>query len=261
MLFAQRVILVEGLSEQLLLSILARYLGKSLEDNHIAVINVGGRFFDHFLHLFNNTKPHTISKKIVCLTDRDPVRRSMSGGNFSTCYPFQHNQDTAIYEYKDNATEKMQQYMAYTNVQFFSQDEIKGKTFEYDLVIHNPTLELLVTESMSNQSEIKNLMRSFKDNKPVDDLLNILPDGTKDNLNKKNKEIKQGIRECNWANDNDKKTAIIASRYLNSVAKKGENAFELAYALENNLNIKGQDGYQDFIVPTYIENALGWICQ
>lgn len=63
MLFAQRVILVEGLAEQLLVSILARYVGKSLEDNHIAVISVGGRFFDHFLHLFDNPKPHPFPKR------------------------------------------------------------------------------------------------------------------------------------------------------------------------------------------------------
>jgi len=261
MLFAQRVILVEGLAEQLLLSILARYMGKSLEDNHIAVINVGGRFFDHFLHLFDNQKPHTIPKKVVCLTDRDPVRKSTSGGSFSKCYPFQHNQDTASYEYKDNATEKMQQYKnVHSNVQFFSQDEVKGKTFEYDLVLHNPTLELLVTESMSNQAEIKDLMCSFEDDKQVEELLNKLSEGTETNPNEKNIEIKRGIRECNWNNDNDKKAAIIASRYLNSVAK-GENALELAYALENNLNKKGKAGYQDFIVPSYIKNALGWICQ
>jgi putative ATP-dependent endonuclease of the OLD family len=260
MLFAQRVILVEGLAEQLLLSILSRYMGKSLEDNHVAVIDVGGRFFDHFLHLFDTQKPYTIPKKIVCLTDRDPVRKPRAGGKFSACYPFQQSQDKASYEYKDNATEKMQQYMAHSNVQFFSQDEVKGKTFEYDLVLHNSTLELLVTESMRNQAEIKDLMRTFKDNKPVEELLNKLPEGTEENPNKKNTEIKQGIRECDWPSDNDKKAAIIASRYLNSVTK-GENALELAYALEDNLNKKGKAGYQDFIVPNYIEKALGWICQ
>ena len=260
MLFAQRVILVEGLAEQLLLSILARYMGKSLEDDHIAVINVGGRFFDYFLHLFDNPKPHTIPKKIVCLTDRDPVRKSLSGESFSTCYPFQHNQNTASYEYKDNATDKIKQYEAHSNVKFFSQDEVKGKTFEYDLIIHNPTLELLVTDSMSNQAEIKDLMCFFKDNKSVEELLNKLPEGTEAKPNIKNNDIKQGIDECNWTNDDDKRAAIIASRYLNSIVK-GENALELAYVLENNLNKKEQAGYQDFIVPNYIENALEWICR
>ena len=180
--------------------------------------------------------------------------------DFLTCYPFQHDQDTASYEYKDNATDKMRQYKAHSNVQFFSQDEVKGKTFEYDLVLYNPTLELLVTESMSNQAEIKDLMCLFKDDKPVEELLDKLPEGANENPNKKNREIKRGIRECNWANDNDKRAAIIASRYLNSVGK-GENSLELAYALENNLNKKSQAGYQDFTVPPYIANAIEWICQ
>jgi putative ATP-dependent endonuclease of OLD family len=261
MLFAQRVILVEGLAEQLLLSIIARYMRKSLEDDHVAVINVGGRFFDHFLHLFDNPKPHTIPKKIVCLTDRDPVRKSMSDEKFSTCYPFQHNQDTANYLYKDNATEKIKQYEDHTNIKFFSQDDVKGKTFEYDLVLHNPTLDLLVTESMRNQDEIKGLMRLFEDNKSVENLLDkLLPEGTESKKSIKNKEIKEGILKCTWSNDNDKRAAIIASRYLNSVAK-GENALELAYALENNLNKKGQPDYQDFVVPEYIEKAIAWICK
>jgi len=51
MLFAQKVILVEGLSEVLLLSILAQYEGVSLEENHVTVINVGGRYFDHFFKI------------------------------------------------------------------------------------------------------------------------------------------------------------------------------------------------------------------
>ena len=63
MLFAQKVILVEGLAEQLLISILARYEGISLDENHIAVINVGGRFFDHFLYLFDSEKPNTLTRK------------------------------------------------------------------------------------------------------------------------------------------------------------------------------------------------------
>lgn len=259
MLFAPRVILVEGLAEQLLLSIIARYMSKSLEDNHVAVINVGGRFFDHFLHLFDNPKPHTIPKKIVCLTDRDPERKHRSGGSFAACYPFQHNQDIAIYEYKDNATQKLKLYEAHSNIRFYSQDKDKGKTFEYDLVLHNPTLKLLVTESMSNQAEIKSMMDLFKNNKNIEELLDKLSKGTEEKPNKRNIEIKQGICECKWDKDDDKRAAIIASRYLNSITK-GENALELAYALENNLNKRGQEDYQDFDVPTYIINALGWIC-
>jgi cell division protein YceG involved in septum cleavage len=142
---------------------------------------------------------------------------------------------------------------------FFSQDKLKGKTFEYDLVLHNPSLALLVTEVMSNKEEIKALMGSFSDNKSVGELLNILKEGTEKTPHNKNAEIKQGICECKWADD-DKRAAIIASRYLNSITK-GENALELAYALENNLMKKEQEDYEEFVVPAYIKDALEWICR
>ncbi len=60
-------------------------------------------------------------------------------------------------------------------------------------------------------------------------------------------KIKELTNNALW-NEEDKKKALIASRYLNSVGK-GENALELAYTLEENLNKKGSADYQDFIVP------------
>jgi predicted ATP-dependent endonuclease of OLD family len=146
MLFAQKVILVEGLAEQLLISIFARYLNKPLEDNHIAVINVGGRYFNHFLHLFDNSE-FAINKKVACLTDRDPERKNKSpDSKFNKCYPFEYNRDVTNYDYKDNATNLIEQYKNHPNIRFFSQNENKGKTFEYDLILHNPQLELLITD-------------------------------------------------------------------------------------------------------------------
>ena len=75
MLFAEKIIFVEGLAEQLLLNIFAEYLGKSLEKNHVAVINVGGRYFEHFLHLFDSNNKGAIDRKVSCITDLDPVRK------------------------------------------------------------------------------------------------------------------------------------------------------------------------------------------
>ena len=60
--------------------------------------------------------------------------------------------------------------------------------------------------------------------------------------------------------DESKKRAIIASRYLNSVGK-GENALELAYVLKENLRNKEEDNYKEFIVPKYIEDAIKWVCE
>ncbi|WP_454059224.1 ATP-dependent nuclease [Elizabethkingia ursingii] len=53
MLFGQKVLFVEGLAEQLLMSVLANYQDSSIEDHHISIINIGGRYFKHFLYVFN----------------------------------------------------------------------------------------------------------------------------------------------------------------------------------------------------------------
>jgi hypothetical protein len=60
--------------------------------------------------------------------------------------------------------------------------------------------------------------------------------------------------------DEEKKKAIIASRYLNSVGK-GENALELCYALQENLSKKGTPDFKDFNVPPYIKSAIEELCQ
>lgn len=261
MLFAQKVILVEGLAEQLLLSTFAKYEGKSLEDHHIAVINVGGRYFEHFLYLFDQNKPNTIHKKIVCLTDRDPESKLKTESKYSKCYPFNYLQNTTLNDYKDNPSTNIATYSSHPNIRFFSQDAVKGKTFEYDLILFNPSNDLLLTQSISNEAELSELMGWFNNSaKTVIDFLNKLPKGTVLNPNKKNIEIETGINSCNWTDDNEKKKAIIASRYLNSVGK-GENALELSYALSENIEKKGTSAYKEFIVPEYIKLAIDWICQ
>lgn len=250
MLFAEKIILVEGIAEQLLISILAKYLELSLEDHHIAVINIGGRYFNHFLKLFDvQLNNLAILKKVVCLTDRDPERK-VDDGKFKKCYPFEYEVGDDGCEYKDNATCLVAKYENHKNIRFFSQENGKGKTFEYDLVLHNPQCDLLITDSMSNREEIRKMM-SLGGNSTTDDCLNLLSNSSE------NDRIKLGIENLGdtWT-DEDKIKAIIASRYLNSIGK-GANALELAYALEENLENKKEE----FVVPTYIEEALEWITQ
>jgi len=252
MLFAQKILFVEGIAEQLLMSVFAKYLDLSLEENHVAVINVGGRYFEHFLHLFDSEKENTIDKEIVCITDRDPERKEKPNGKYKKCYPYEYNQDATNYDYQINSS--INSYPNHQNITFYSQDETYGKTLEYDLLLHNPTLKLLVTESMSSQNEIKELMTQYKDNKTLDNLLDKLRNSDE------NTRIKDSIISNTSFNDDEKKKAIIASRYLNSVGK-GENALELSYALLENLDKKGTSDYQDVVVPEYIKNAIEKLCQ
>lgn len=249
MLFAQKVIFVEGIAEQLLMSMMAKHMGKSLEDNHIAVINVAGRHFSYFLELFDTTKSKTINKRIACITDRDPVRKK-TGGKFEKCYPFENNLDPTNYTYSENAAPSLTKYLAHPNIRFFSQDAAKGKTFEYELVLYNPALELLITDSIGNQAELKELMKYYKDGKPIADFI------LKLRGSEENKRIIESIEASTWSEE-EKKKAIISSRYLNSVGK-GENAMELAFVLEDNYTKAVKE---TFIVPDYIKEAIEWICQ
>jgi hypothetical protein len=123
---------------------------------------------------------------------------------------------------------------------------------EYDLVIYNSTCKILITDGMRNEEKLKELM-DFDNTKSIDDYFE------KMNKSEEKNRISDGIKNCNWGDD-DKKKAIVPAYYLNSVGK-GENALDLSVALEENLSKKGTPDYQDFQVPPYIKDAIEWICK
>lgn len=261
MLFAEKIIFVEGMAEQLLLYVFADYLNKPLEKHHVAVINVGGRYFEHFLHLFDSNNKGTIDRKISCITDLDPVRRKKNENgdkkrnSFKTCYPFEYKANLDEFDYSTNTTVNQYLNEEHSNIRAFIQPEKYGKTLEYQLILDNPSLKLLLTESIANKQELTELMDLYSDNAPLSNLISTL------SSTKENNRIIESLRNVghDWKED-DKKKALIASRYLNSIGK-GENALELASVLKDNLELKGQDEYQDFIVPKYIANAIQWVCE
>ena len=247
MFFANRLIFVEGIAEELLLPVFARYLNKNLTDEHVLVVNMGGRYFNHFLKLFDTKNPYTINKKIVCLTDIDPCRRKKEdNGNYEVCYPYEYNIDTDNYDYKHHADTEVDQYVVHPNIRFYRQDVTYGKTLEYDLMRENPNCELLLTESVSNSSEIKAMMKA----QDVNEMM------TKMRNSEANTRIKSSIEASEWT-DEEKRKALLASRYLNSVSK-GNNALELNVALMNNLD-KPEEDRDEFHVPRYIVEALTWL--
>lgn len=253
MLFAEKIILVEGLAEQLLMAIFAEYEDTSLEDNHVAVINVGGKYFDHFLCMFNTNNPFAINRKVVCITDRDPERKDNMADkpSYKKCYPFELEIDTTKYDYKSNSLGENYS----SNIEFFLQDEVFGKTLEYDLIRYNPNFKGLITDSMSNQKEIIELMELFEEGKHLEQICDRL------SKSEENIRIVEALKHTSltW-NESDKKIGLIAARYLNSVGK-GVNALELAYILQENLDKRGMEDYVEFIVPDYIKNAIEWVCE
>lgn len=255
MLFAERIIMVEGIAEQLLIPVLAEYIGISLADNHVAVLQVGGRYFEHFLQLFDQKNPTAINRRIACITDIDPIRKkkNVKGAAFEKCYPFERGIEETVYEYKLNTAlaEKYPEQQG-SNIRVFSQDKEFGKTLEYQLAWDNPSNDLLLTESISNAGELADLM-SMVNEKNIDDMLKRMHES------EEKQRIMMAIQKSTWK-DSEKKKAIVSSRYLNSVSK-GENALELASVLKDNLLSKGTDKFVEFNVPEHILNAIKWVCE
>jgi len=249
MLFSKKVVLVEGITEQLLMPVFANYEDKSIEDEHISVINIGGRYFKHFLKLFDSEKPNTINKKVACITDLDPVFTVDDDAKNEKCYPFEKRDD--LVEFKECSNSLVDDYAEakHANIRSFSQQKGIGKTFEYAIAFENLQTDIFIGKTIANKDELKNLIKAYNDGKTLDELLAIYSSNGSEN-----KRIKKAISESGLSME-EKKKHLIASRYLNSLSK-GENAYELAQILQTNYE-KGNP--VNFETPIYIKQAIDWL--
>lgn len=249
--FAQNLILVEGIAEQLVIPEFASSMGLNLADSHTSIINIGGRYFNHFLKLFDtNRSKFALTKKVCCITDLDPVRKrkdSPTDSSWKQCLPLFLNLQEDTYEYKKTSNNLLID-CDFENpmTKIYTQNIGESSTFEYELLLENPTCTQLVTESISNSSELKVLMKLLEEKKSLEELIGKL------RANKFQKEVSNLFKE-GFLEDNEKtKKNLIASRYLLSI-QKGEAAQEIAAAIL-------MDG-SSIQPPNYIKEAIEWICQ
>jgi Predicted ATP-dependent endonuclease of the OLD family len=251
MLFAKKIIFVEGIAEQMLIPAFAKYMDEDLSDYHTAVINIGGRCFDHFLKLFDTQKNScAICKEIICITDLDPNRKNKNDAHASweKCFPFELMKDNENYEYQACSNPIVNGCNnGANNIAVFSQELNKGCTLEYEIIRENAGIELLITENVQNTQEIKNLMVAYKKDAKLGDLIKIL---RKSESNKRIAEI-----NTDW-DEKQTKEHVIAARYLSSI-RKGEAAQELAQVIENNKTALEGCGFK---VPSYLKKAIESVC-
>lgn len=109
--FSNGVILVEGISESLLIPIFSRILGKEfdVEHNGVEVVNINGVAFKHFARLFNSKYENKLMCRCVIITDDD--------------------------EGKDGAEERIEKIKDIEGGNLIS--KFAKKTFEYELFIYN----------------------------------------------------------------------------------------------------------------------------
>jgi putative ATP-dependent endonuclease of OLD family len=95
MLFARGVVLVEGVSELLLVHLFA---DRKLDRDLISLVACDGVTFRHFLRLFgvdsavdHGNRP--LPRSVVCITDADPCRKKKGDSEWRGCWPCVLNGD------------------------------------------------------------------------------------------------------------------------------------------------------------------------
>lgn len=275
MLFADKVIFVEGLAEQLLLPAFAAYElfdkkkmitnEDELINQHISIISVDSRTFKHFLHLYSFSKenPSAIKKKVVCITDSDPEEQG-NDNKWRGCFPFQLKNDAKYKALATHVTDLKTDFeLKYNNISVAHPVEGMGKTLEYELARYNSQSELILTDCFptSNGPHTSENFKSIQAEylKEPKDISSILGAYETFMTTEKQKEYFQKLKAQILASDfsdKDKSTALIAAIYYNIVKSlKGEHALYL----EKNLRDDIQSDSPKFIVPAYIKEAINEI--
>jgi len=195
--------------------------------------------------MYDSTHTQTLPIRVVCITDRDPMYKKKvddnDNGYFTNCWPIEYDENEIDYDYKNHSESYVNDYASHPNIRFFSQDE-KGKTLEYEIARVNFNNPKILTDSMSNNDELKNMMLS----KSFEDVKSKCKSKTLIDIYSKN---------GTWE-DLDKQKGLIAARYLKSV-QKGENALELANAI---MDLSDEEK-KKIETPPYIKKAIEWLLE
>ena len=253
MFFSENLIFVEGLAEQLLIPVFSKRLKYNLIDSYTSVINLSGRYFDHFLKLFDETREFSIPKNIACITDRDPQRKEkIKGKKYKVCLPIFLDVDNKKYEYKKTSNKLIGKYNS-NRIKIFTQDEGSGCTLEYQIIFENyKNKDLFNNINFSNKDKILEFM-SYIDKIIEEDISK--EESSQEifkflNAGSYKDEIKLIYDKITLSSENNAKH-ILAGLFLNSIDSKGEMSQELASLLEDE-NI-------EFNVPIYIKGMIEWM--
>lgn len=269
MLFADKVIFIEGLAEQLLLPCFAAYnfydeenritCEDELINQHVCTVSVDSRTFRHFLKLYSYSKdnPYAIQKRIVCITDADPEIKG-NDNKWRGCFPFQLDCDEDSKPLASHVIDLKKDFETeYRNMSIFHPQEGKGKTLEYELARFNPQNELIITNSFPKQNsphtrENFKTLQEMDQNNPTEITKKYKEFLTSEKQKMKFEVLETAInqKECK---QEEKSQAIISAIYYNIVKSlKGEHALFLSENLRKDL----EKETPQFIVPDYINDAI-----
>lgn len=268
MLFAKKVIFVEGLAEKLILPKFLEREGYSYENEHISIIDIGGKHFKYFIDIYEDSN---VNKKILCITDKDfKVNCKDDLSKISNFVP-QHISKLLIKKGKKLIKKKLilrksletknyrlktdfrKIYFVRNNIAMVCQNTY-GSTFEDELFLAN-------MDNKENAIKLLKIVSSKSLNTFVEE--NELDfDRWKANVEeikytKTKDKIKKWVNKYNnlIENDNEHKKIyeklFFANLFLSYAEnKKGEIALEILLDEELMSNI---------VIPSYIEEGIKWL--
>lgn len=241
MLFADKVILVEGIAEKLLLPKFMEKCDCSYEDEHVAIVEIGGKHFNHFLELFNG---NAVKKKVLIITDKDFDWFDEDKKNL--------NKKSDYESFRTDHVDLLNKNFPIENKCIETQT-LAGKTFEDELIFSN----------MDKENVVKSLLKL------------VCPES----LHKFIEENGVSYQKWNQNESQISKALKIIPKFLSmfntriNEDKDNETFYEklffaevfLYYAKSNKgtvaLNILSDESIMnEIIVPPYIDKGLKWLC-
>lgn len=240
MLFADKVILVEGIAERLLMPLFMEKCGCSYEDEHIAVVEIGGKHFEHFVELFNG---NAVNKKVLCITDCD--------------FAWLTDDKVANSEaYRTTVPEHIQKLKNRFPIENFhiSTQSIGGRTFEDELLLanfNNPAVLLELFKIPASQA-ISEFVDKYGFNFAKWGTHSSKLDGRSKPLVKKRlKAFKQAIKD-DAVNKAEYERLFFSNLFLHYAKScKGNVALDI---------LVNEELANTLIVPDYIQEGLKWLC-
>lgn len=230
LLFSDKIILVEGIAEKLLLP----KIFPDLVKEHVSIIELGGINFNYFLPVIFNT-----NKKVLCITDKD--------------IDIIEKQDKElilnISKYQEKRPSIDLLFNGFTNQIKIKQQEKFGSTFEKELFIENydnlfeELLRLVLPENCADLIKHKDI--KFWNNHYAEFITNW----------KQKKFIKEMIEDYFklYEKESDELKVLIEKMFFTNLfyhyveSQKGKFALDLF-------------DYKDrLIVPTYIKEGVEWL--
>lgn len=247
MLFADKIILVEGIAEKLLMPLFMELCGCPYEDEHVSIVEIGGKHFNYFVELYNG---NAVAKKVLCITDND-----FKWIDFET--------DGKLRSYADYETHKpshitdLETHFPIANFHISTQ-KAGGRTFEDEFFITN--LGNKTAATIMFKKVISNSLIGFFDIYGLDiaawDAHFAEIDGRSSKTIKKYLEAYKNRTDLTPENSSKYANLIFAQLFLHyAQSKKGDFALDIL----TDIKLQNEDGSSKVSVPQYIKEGLQWL--